>query len=104
MPGQSLQKRELRGEKQVARRVKSEKIQYDLREQAVEHAECQQAAFNATCRSNQPYSRNPLNPLVRIEEPFVFIERIAVGHPGDIVADDPLPAVLSVLGLVAGRQ
>ena len=35
----------------------------------------------------EKYVHHPLNPLIRVEKPFVFVQRIPIGHPRDIVAD-----------------
>ena len=43
-------------------------------------------------------------PLVRFEQPLVFVESVAVGHPGNIITYNPLLPVLLVTPLVGIRQ
>ncbi len=47
----------------------------------------------------QPTLPSPLNPLVGVEQPVIFIHGETVGHSGDIVANHPLFAELLKLAL-----
>ena len=42
-------------------------------------------------------AHHSLHPLLWIKEPFVFLDGIAIRHPGQVVADDALQTILSLL-------